>query len=94
MIHVKGDWYIEIDERTYNLMQFSGTYVDKDGRVCSSYKNTTYHATLEQALNQYIRYAVRDALSQEDLEIKDAIRVLHDEVEKIRKDLTVITQGI
>lgn len=94
MIHIKGDWYIEADERTYNLMQFAGTYVDKEGRVCSSYKNTTYHATLEQALNQYVKYAIRDALNEDDLEIKEAIRVLHDEMEKIKKELTVITCGM
>ncbi len=93
MIHIKDDWYIDIDERTYNLMKFAGTYLDKKGNECKSFTNITYHSTLAAALNQYVSYAVRDAL-EPDMEIQEAVKTLWDAVAKAKEDITGITEGL
>ncbi len=93
MIHIKGDWYVDVDERSYNLTKFAGTYIDKKGNECPSYTNTTYHRTLADALNQYVTYMVRDAL-EPDMEIKDAVKTLWDTIEKAKEDITGITGGL
>ena len=93
MIHIKGDWYIDVDERSYNLMKFAGTYNDKNGKECNSYTNITYHSTLAAALNQYAVYVVRDAL-EPDMEIKEAVQTLWHAVAQAKEDITGITGGL
>ena len=75
MIHVKDDWYIDVDEASYNLMQYAGKRPNKNGELIDSYKNITYHSTLERALKQYIRYRVKDSL-QEDMELREAVQAV------------------
>lgn len=93
MIHIKGDWYIDVDERTYNLTKFMGTYQDKDGKECKTFANTTYHRTLAEALQKYMTYVVRDAL-EPDMEIKEAVQTLWDAVAQAKEDITGITGGL
>ena len=93
MIHIKDDWYVDVDERSYNLTKFAGTYLDKNGNECKSYTNTTYHRTLADALKQYMVYVVRDAL-EPDMEIKEAVQVLWDAVAQAKEDITGITGGL
>lgn len=76
MIHIVGDWYIEIDEHSYNLQQYAGETVDKDGKRRKNWKSVTYHGTLEQALIQFQQNQVRDALAEKDMEIAEAIEVV------------------
>ena len=75
MIHIKDDWYIDVDEASYNLMQYAGKRPDKKGELVDSYKNITYHSTLEKALKQYIRYRVKDSL-QADMELVEAVQTV------------------
>lgn len=93
MIHIKDDWYIDVDERTYNLTKFAGTYTDKNGNECASYTNTTYHSTLAAALNQYVTYVVREALAP-DMEIKEAVSTLRETIAEAKEDIAGITDGI
>ena len=93
MIHIKDDWYIEVDEYTYNLQQYAGSYVDKKGETRENYKNVTYHSTLADALMQYTRYRVRDSLKN-DIEIIDAIKTLKHELKSVREDICDITEGM
>lgn len=78
MIHVKDDWYIDIDQYSYTLEQFVVTYVDKDGVERNSFKNQTYHATLEKALKHFSEEVIREKLSEEYMELKDAITVVRE----------------
>ena len=94
MIHVKDNWYIDVDECSYNLQQYAGVYTDKHGNEIKQWKNQTYHATLDKALWQYITYRVRDALSADDIEVKEAIVIIRDELQKAREDISNITGGI
>lgn len=95
MIHVKDDWYIEVDEYSYNLQQYNGIYVDKKGNEIKQWKNATYHPTLDKALWQYVQYRVRDALSENDvIEIKDAIQIVRSELKSARADIANITDGV
>ena len=93
MIHIKDDWYIEVDEYTYNLQQYVGTYTDKNGVTKDSYKNVTYHRTLADALMQYTRYRVRDSLTN-DSELIEAINTLKNELESVRDDLFKFTEDM
>ncbi len=94
MIHIKGDWYIDVDEWSYNLTRYAGKYTDKNGEERESYTNTTYHRTLADALNQYVTYAVRDALKDKDLDIKDAIDILRTTVDGAKEDISKVTHGM
>ena len=76
MIHIMNDWYIDIDEHSYNLQQYAGETVDKDGKQRKNWKNVTYHGTLEQALMQFQRNQIRDTLAEKDLEIAEAIEIV------------------
>lgn len=93
MIHIKDNWYIDVDERTYNLTKFAGTYKDKNGKESDSYTNTTYHRTITEALNQYVSYMVRDAL-EPDMEIGQAIETLQKALEQAREEIAGITGGM
>lgn len=94
MIHIKDDWYIDVDEASYNLQQYMGVYTDKNGNEIKQWKNQTYHATLDRALWQYVTYKVRDALKDNDIEIKEAIQIIREELQKARKDISDITGGV
>ena len=94
MIHIKDDWYIDVDEASYNLQQYTGVYTDKNGNEIKQWKNQTYHATLDRALWQYVTYKVRDALKDNDIEIKEAIQIIREELQKTREDISNITGGI
>lgn len=76
MIHIKGDWFIDIDEHSYNLQQYAGEVIDKDGKQRKSWKNVTYHGTLEQALIQFQKNQIHDALAEKDMELAEAIDVV------------------
>ena len=93
MIHIKDNWYIEVDDYSYNLQQYNGMYTDKNGNEVKQWKNQTYHATLERALQQYLTYRVRDALTGE-LELNDALKIMHDELQKVREEIAEITGGM
>ena len=94
MIHIKDDWYVDVDEASYNLQQYAGVYTDKNGNEIKQWKNQTYHSTLDRALWQYVTYKVRDALKDNDIEIKEAITILQNELQQARKDISDITGGI
>lgn len=94
MIHVKDDWYIDVDEYSYNLQQYNGVYTDKKGNEIKQWKNQTYHPTLNKALWQYIQYRVRDALKDEDMEVMQAVQTIREELQKAKDDISNITGGI
>ena len=94
MIHIKDDWYVDVDEASYNLQQYAGVYTDKNGNEIKQWKNQTYHATLDRALWQYVTYKVRDALKERELEVQEAITILQNELQQARKDISNITGGI
>lgn len=90
MIHITGDWYIDIDEHSYNLQQYAGETVDKDGKLRKNWKNITYHGSLDLALMQFQKNQIRNALAEKDMELAEAIEVvqtfnymLKDSVEKL-----------
>jgi len=95
MIHIKDDWYIEVDESSYNLQQFNGVYIDKHGNTIKQWKNQTFHATLDRALKQYLTYSVRDALqTADDISIKEAIDIIHTALKTAREEISNITEGM
>ena len=51
-IEVYKDWIIKSDERNIILCKSAGTVIDKStGKESERFKDETYHATIEQALN-------------------------------------------
>ena len=94
MIHVKDDWYIDVDEYSYNLQQYNGVYTDKNGNEIKQWKNQTYHASLDKALWQYVVYRVRDAVKDQDLEIKEAVQIIRNELKQAKQDISDITGGV
>lgn len=100
LILIKKDWYIEIDEYSYNLQQFNGIYVDKKGNEIVQWKNQTYHPTLDKALWQYTQYMVRDALRDaskdliDGITIAEAIKIIRTELNEIKEVITNATGGI
>lgn len=93
MIHIKDDWYIEVDERSYNLQQFVDTYIDKDGVERNIWKNVTYHGTLTEALDRYLRRVAHDSL-QDDMDIVEALERLRIALKQARDDIAGITEGM
>lgn len=100
LILIKDDWYIEIDEYSYNLQQFNGIYIDKKGNEIAQWKNQTYHPTLDKALWQYTQYKVRDALRDaskdllDGITIAEAIKIIHEELKETREVISNATGGI
>lgn len=92
MIHIKDDWYVEVDELSYNLCQFASERVEKDGSKRNMYKNVTYHRTLAEALQQYSKYRIRNAL-QADMTLSEAIETIQNEINKLEQDLVSVTKG-
>ena len=78
MIHIDKDWYVDVDQYSYTLEQYTGDSVDKDGVVRHNYKNQTYHATLDKALKQYCREVIKGKLAERDMELKEAIELIKD----------------
>ena len=93
MIHIKDDWYIDIDEYTFNLQQYAGTYVDREGKERKNWKNVTYHSTLANAIFQYERMMVRKELKP-DMELVDALQKMEEKFLELEKNLREITHGV
>lgn len=76
MIHITGDWYVDVDQYSYILEEYTGSYTDKDGIERKNYKNVTYHATLDKALIQFQKEQIKAALSEKDMELAEAIEIV------------------
>lgn len=88
MIHIIGDWYIDVDQYSYTLEEYAGTSVDKDGVERKNYKNQTYHATLEKALKHFGRVILTEKLSEKDMELSEAIEIVKDCNERMHAEIT------
>lgn len=87
MIHIIGDWYIDVDQYSYTLEQYAGTSVDKDGVERKNYKNQTYHATFEKALKHFGREILTEKLSEKDMELSEAIEIVKKCNEQIKFEI-------
>ena len=92
MIHIDGDWYIDIDDYTYNLQQYAGTTVDKDGKERTVWKNISYHSSLANALYHYEIRMIRESLKP-DMELDEAIKHIDNQFNELERKLTKITHG-
>lgn len=83
MIHIEKDWYIDSDKYCYVLGRYLGKKESKDGKEVEVWADQKYYATLKKALAGYYRIKTKELLSEKDLEIYDAIKMLEKELNKI-----------
>lgn len=79
MIHLEGDWYIDLDPYCYVLQKFMGT--DKKGN--SVYRYQTYHGSLERAVKEYVNLAPFRVLTDKDMEFADAVKEIRKEYDRL-----------
>lgn len=82
MIHIEGNWYISVNGyKDYTL----GTYRKKKiiDREAEYLENATYHSSLENALQAYVEVAVSNLLKGENIELVDALNLMHQEYKRL-----------
>lgn len=82
MLKLKNDYAIQADERNFTLIKF-GTKINKEGEEVENNKVISYHASLEQALQNYLTCCLSTKVKEEDVEIKE-IKSL---IEEIRDEI-------
>ena len=83
MFHIEKDFYLMVDECSFNIVQKSKT---ESGQI----RNTTvsYHRTPEQAIESYLALAQRTALSEtNEGTLKDMVDILVAENKRLQNTL-------
>ena len=83
MIHIDGDWYIEVEEDCYTLKRLCGTRKDKKGNEVADYDSHTYHATLINTVRAYLRKKTAETLRGGEWELTEALKRLTEEFERV-----------
>ena len=75
MIHVEGDWYIDVDNNCFTLgKRYEST--DKKGNPTYVLRNCTYHSDLKKAVYAYFEVKEKEVLIGRDIEITDALKIV------------------
>lgn len=86
MIHVEGDWYIDVDNNCFTLgKRYEST--DKKGNKVYVLSKCTYHRDLKQAVYAYFDVKEKEVLKGKDLEIVDALKIVADTYLKLSEML-------
>lgn len=75
MIHVEGDWYIDVDANCYTLGKRYES-VDKNGNPTYVLRNCTYHGDLKKAVYAYFDVKEKEVLIGKNIEITDALKLV------------------
>ncbi len=86
MIHIEGDWYIDVDSTCYTLGKRTES-VDKKGNKVYVLNKCTYHRDLKQAVYAYFDVKEKEVLKGKDLEIVDALKIVADTYSKLSEML-------
>lgn len=71
MIHIKDDYYIDVDDTCFTVKQNTHKN-DKNGAVI--YKSLGYYSDLESAIKGFIRFSERNKL-QIDCDLFEALKI-------------------
>lgn len=82
MLKLKYNYAVLADDKNFTLVK-QGTKIKKDGEVVENNKIISYHATLEQALQNYLTCCLSTKINEEMVEIKE-IKSL---IEEIRDEI-------
>lgn len=87
MIHIKDDFFIDVDDRQYTVKQKTKNIDKKTGEII--YKSIGFYSNFQECLNGFLRYSERMAL-QIDCELKDALQItkeIYAEYDELMKNI-------
>ena len=92
---IENDYYIVIDEYSYNLAQPNGYMIGRNGQRYETYKTIGYYSTIERALSAYLEISQREALNKaEEGTIADMMKILSSERERLGSRLVSLLQEV
>lgn len=86
MIKLENNWEIDSDGMQYILHQFTGN-TDKEGRKV--YRDTTYHVSVEKALESLIRKKQRETVAENEMSLQEAIKCFREINEELERQCKV-----
>ena len=86
MIKLQDGWGITKDEFQYILGRPSQR-IHKDGRVSIDMQDASYHRTMEQAVEYFIKMQHRDWITNHDTDLPGALEALSQITDEIRSSL-------
>lgn len=82
MVHVTGEYYLDIDEKCVSLMVPAGTN-KKTGK--EEYRAIGYYSSIESAIEACIKRKIAVRLSDGDHTLGEALNIIRDEQKQTRE---------
>ena len=85
---IEGDYYIVVDEYSYNLAKYLGSYIDKRDGERERWDTIGYFISVEKALNAYLELSIQEKLVEAgEGELRGMVNIISSETKRLSETL-------